>query len=280
MPTRLSGGNISLGPEVGDTISLGFDWAPGFMDGVSISATYTRARLDNQITTVASDLFPAAETLLDSNIYRRADLPGFFTSGFDFATFESFPIDPAVGVITVINSIPVHTAGFKSESIDFNIDYRFSTVWADFEANLYGTYSAALEFRPVVTANPEDTVGLINGVDRWADTFSFGFSRRRYSATLLINYTHSYINTRENSFFTTPGATNARGPQKVDNYVTVDLTGSYDLAESGWRILMGARNLTDASFPFVDNLGRPFDSSRVDVRGRILYMEVKKTFDF
>ncbi|WP_446831269.1 hypothetical protein [Candidatus Foliamicus sp.] len=41
----------------------------------------------------------------------------------------------------------------------------------------------------------------------------------------------------------------------------------------------GARNITNKPFPFFDGFGRPWDPRRVDTRGRIVHLEVRKTFD-
>jgi outer membrane receptor protein involved in Fe transport len=72
----------------------------------------------------------------------------------------------------------------------------------------------------------------------------------------------------------------------VGGYTTVDLTGSYQYHGPGvWldglTITAGARNLFDKSFPFIDlDYGPvlPFDPSRVDVRGRVVFVEVGKKF--
>lgn len=64
----------------------------------------------------------------------------------------------------------------------------------------------------------------------------------------------------------------------VDGYTTLDLTGSYAFGDSGWRLNAGARNLLNADFPFYDGFGTPWDPRRVDVRGRIVHLQVTKAY--
>ena len=65
---------------------------------------------------------------------------------------------------------------------------------------------------------------------------------------------------------------------KVDSRTTVDLTGTYRF-DNGITARAGGRNIFNADFPFmVGYQGRPFDTSRVDLRGRVLFVEV--TYDF
>ena len=63
----------------------------------------------------------------------------------------------------------------------------------------------------------------------------------------------------------------------VDSRTTVDVTGTYRFG-NGITARAGGRNVLDADFPFmVGYQGRPFDPSRVDLRGRVMFIEV--TYD-
>jgi outer membrane receptor protein involved in Fe transport len=63
------------------------------------------------------------------------------------------------------------------------------------------------------------------------------------------------------------------GPQSVAPYKTFDLTGFYN-APAGFSINLGVRNLTNAAYPFYNDPYLPWDLRRVDLRGRIFYLEV------
>ncbi len=87
------------------------------------------------------------------------------------------------------------------------------------------------------------------------------------SLTLSAHYSSSYA-----GFSYSP-------QERVDNYLTWDLTGSYEFGESGWKVYAGARNITNAEFPFFDGFGPPWDPRRVDTRGRIVHLELRKSYD-
>jgi outer membrane receptor protein involved in Fe transport len=59
----------------------------------------------------------------------------------------------------------------------------------------------------------------------------------------------------------------------------VDLSGSYDF-RNGLTIRGGGRNILDEEFPFSLNRSAfPFDGKRVDLRGRVLFLEASYNFD-
>jgi outer membrane receptor protein involved in Fe transport len=75
--------------------------------------------------------------------------------------------------------------------------------------------------------------------------------------------------------------------ESVDGYTTVDLSGSYQYRGhsellSGVSITAGVRNAFDEDFPAINLVaGRvlPFDPRRVDVRGRVTFIEIGKKFN-
>lgn len=286
-PSSFIGGNPDLDPETGELITLGFDWTPAFANGLTIAATYTRSELENQIATIGGEFFPAASTLLNGDVYKRESLAGysvyrFVSDGIDpddpYGVNGTYVrVGPADHAITLVQNIPVNTGGFTSESVDFNIQYLFDTEWAAWDAALYGTYTKTSERKPLPVSPSINKVGLINGIDSWVGAARLGFVRNNYGATVQVNYSSSYLNTRTNVLF---ASSNDNYREKVEHYSTIDLTGHYTLEDSGWRFLFGARNVLNQHYPVLNNMGRQYDSSRIDVRGRIIYLEAKKTFNF
>ena len=65
----------------------------------------------------------------------------------------------------------------------------------------------------------------------------------------------------------------------MDGYTTVDLQASYVLPESGWRITAGVQNIFDADFPFFDAYSG-VDSSKVDFRRRVAFVDISKEFSW
>ena len=55
----------------------------------------------------------------------------------------------------------------------------------------------------------------------------------------------------------------------------MDLTAAYQM-DNGLLIRAGGRNIFDRDFPFMlSSSRRPYDSKRVSVRKRVLFLEVK-----
>ncbi|MCE2461087.1 MAG: TonB-dependent receptor, partial [Pseudomonadales bacterium] len=89
-----------------------------------------------------------------------------------------------------------------------------------------------------------------------------------WSANLTVNRSGEYKN-----------ITTGVNRTDVDGYTTVDVQGSYELAESGWRATVGANNLLDADFPFFDGY-YGVDSAHVDFRRRVFFVDVVKEFNW
>lgn len=116
-------------------------------------------------------------------------------------------------------------------------------------------YSAAAAFAEDSAAGPE----------RWKARGFASWGRGNATLNLAANYSSSYA------------VPEWAAPQtRVENYMTLDLTGSYEFGGSGWKLYAGARNITNREFPFFNGLGGdPWDPRRVDTRDRVLYFEIR-----
>ena len=90
-----------------------------------------------------------------------------------------------------------------------------------------------------------------------------------------MHYSPGYINNdfENNIWFDLPN-------EDVDERWTVDLTGTYKM-DNGLTVRAGGRNILDADFPYMlSSSSRPWDNKRVDLRKRVLFLEVSYDFDF
>jgi len=90
---------------------------------------------------------------------------------------------------------------------------------------------------------------------------------------LGINHTPSYLNNQVAIVFG-----GVESFHEVSSYTTTDLTFAVEL-KNGLTIRAGGRNITDADFPFaaLDTQiagGRPYDPSRVDPYGRVMFVDL------
>ncbi|WIO73976.1 TonB-dependent receptor [Porticoccaceae bacterium LTM1] len=253
-------GNPKLQPETGETITFGLDWTPEFIDGLNISLNYNKTKFDSRI---------------EAN-------PGFnFGEEFILANPDLFPgfakRNPDTNQLERIELRPINIAQRDNESIDFSVQYAWSNNWGDFDASLGGVYTSKQED---LIAPGQEKIGLdgtTGGPDKVTANLSLNWTKDAYGANLYGNYHHHYQNTEATgpSFIAT-----IPEPPRIGHYITWDLTGFYKDANSGWTFRVGARNLLNNKFPFHISFAGPYDTVRVDLRGRVIFAEVKKNFNF
>lgn len=241
-PPTTIGGNPNLQPEVSENLSLGFDWKPvgSRLEGLSLSITYSDIDIEDHIFSLRFDT-PEA-------VFRS---PGVVEYAAD-------------GTLARVSLRPVNLARRQTRLVDASAQYEFATPRGQFVVGLEGVYTDL--FRDVVYpgADPLDLHGTVNGNERIKALGFASFSNESLSLRLQANYSSSYRDTVLQV--------------DVDSYSTIDLTGTYKVGDSGWELNAGARNLFDADFPFFNGVGTPWDPRRVDIRGRILHLQVKKSY--
>lgn len=245
-------GNPELGPELSDTWSIGGDWRPrgGPLDGLNISATYTSIKTDDVIGNTFSLIFLAPELFLEQGVSRDAN-----------------------DIITGFLGRPLNFSEARLRALDLEVRYNFDTDWGKFDLGFLGTRTLESSTRILAGEPRVRREGLDNGPDKTKFTTWIDWSKNGFGARLTANYSSAY----DNVF--TDINTQVEQTQRVSDYLTFDLAGRYE-SESGWTIIGGARNIANADFPlFFNPNGAPFDSRRVDVRGRTIFLEVSKAFN-
>ncbi len=249
-PALFIGGNPDLAPELSDNRSVGFDWTPGgALTGLSLSTTWSKIDITDRITNLLVIAFTAPDVLFS--------IPGAIVR------------DPVAGTLDRVNALMTNVDQRRSEAIDLDATYDFDTDFGSFQLGLGGTYISELQDVLVSSAEPITLVETSAGPDRLRARGLVGWSRDNMSANLLVNYSSSYDQLET-----------GLPDRRIGHYVTSDLTGSYALYGSGWKFNGGIRNLFDRKFPFFNGGRAPWDPTRVNVRGRIIYLEATKSFDF
>jgi iron complex outermembrane receptor protein len=240
-------GNPHLGPETANNYTTGLDWKPmGSLRGLAVSLTYSRIDFYNRITNTDEITDPAVLFSIPGVIVRNAS-----------------------GQITSVNYGPVNIASMRSRNLDASASYGMDTRAGQLTFGVSGTYAIRLDETdgpglPLLTLE-----GTENGPERIKARSWVTWSRSEYGASVYANYSSAYINTNDYS-------PSGLGPQSVDHYTTFDLNAFYKLP-GGFSINAGARNLTNAAYPFF-NYYVPFDTHRVDLRGRVLYLEFSSKY--
>jgi iron complex outermembrane receptor protein len=242
-PPFLELGNPHVGPETARNYTAGLDWQPAEgARGLAVTLNYNRIDILNRITDT-DEFFYNPDLFLN--------LPGAVTRG-------------SGGQITQITFLPINVGLRHSRSLDGGADYSIDTRFGRLTFGFSGTYTIELEDVAISGSAPQILSGTENGPEKFKVHGWVGWSTRQWGSNLRSNFSSRYINTNEESLL---------GPESVAPYKTFDLTGFYN-APAGFSINLGVRNLTNAAYPFFNDPYLPWDPRRVDLRGRIFYLEV------
>lgn len=64
----------------------------------------------------------------------------------------------------------------------------------------------------------------------------------------------------------------------MEGYTTWDMVGHYKIEGLGLKLNAGVRNMFEEDYPFAPSYAGPYDTRRVDLRGRIVFAKVQKEF--
>ena len=249
-----TGANLDLLPESSDQTAIGFKYAPRWGDGLVVALDYSEIDFRDRIA------YPfELGRLLPDEVYGRID--------------TIFIRDENDNLIEM-DSRPINIARRVSETIDLDVSTALETSYGMFLPGLNVHYVLG-QFDQAFPDSEErvDFVGKALGVFKYKVEGRLGWAQGdKVSADLRVHYQPGYDNnTFVNDFFRTIPE------MPVDSRTTVDVTGTYRFG-NGITARAGGRNVLDADFPFmVGYQGRPFDPSRVDLRGRVMFIEV--TYD-
>lgn len=253
-------GNPGLKSEIGTTYTFGVQWVPSFIEGLRAKVTYNNTEFENRI----SSGIPTGISPFD--VVNRPDL------------FPLHTTRDENGRLIAFNMVTTNLAVSNLEAIDYQFSYDWSTDLGDFSARLDGVYNMKSETQAI--PDPISPVVDVRGetaLDRWKASASLSWAGDAYGADVIANYTGSYTNTAmQDAHFT---MTFDEPEPRVSHYITWDLTGYYKM-DDGWTVRAGARNLFNRAFHLHPDNDGPWDTRRVDLRGRVMYMEVQKDFDF
>ncbi|HBI18893.1 MAG TPA: TonB-dependent receptor, partial [Brevundimonas sp.] len=265
------GGNPELKPETAESITSGFVWSPGALDGLRIEGNWFRIRFDDRIgNPVIQNLAgalndPALVPFIRyvspaSNAEDRAlvqallDHPGNFNPA----------VFPATAYGVVVDNRFVNAAGVEVEGIDLSARYRFD--WAGGQALIDGTVTRLLaNDRSLTTAAPtEDLLGDPNFPSRWRGRAGTQWTRGPLTFGLSANYVS--------------GGRDPVGGRRIDDWTTFDGQLRYDFGDADdLSLTVNVLNLANTEPPFYDSVqGVAFDAANTSALGRQMSLQLVK----
>lgn len=262
----LSGPNPDLQPQNAETLTYGFDYTPSMLSGLEVGVTYNRTEFTNYI---GSPTASSSVSFLAEHIDTLPEVFRFANNG-----------------VMVLDTREVNFSGRKSETIDIRGSYSLETDFGRWELIVNAVRNLELSHQVFDQAPKFEFADTEYGVSRWAGNATLNWDYGNYSITAVAHHTseHKVVDplsasgTIYNDFMPNPS------PRRNSaSYTTVDLQVGYRSPVtsglmSGVKFQLGAQNLFNPDFPFVDNtIG--FLSNRVSSRGRVIYMDIVKEFD-
>ncbi|MFC5580992.1 TonB-dependent receptor domain-containing protein [Rhodanobacter terrae] len=269
---ELDGPNPNLKPQIATVKTIGFDYSPAFATGgLTVSSTYNETDFKNYIGAPLADLTYAQ---LFADIDELP--PGVFVKGKN-------------GVL-LFDGREVNFIGRKSRSIDTNVSDYFTNRLGVWNVQLDAVRTLGLVVQPLPGIPATVISDSEFGPSKWVADMSLTWDEGNYNGTDYFasagaHYSSAHRVLQPLSSY--PSSFNNYIPnpdprRRSPSYTTVDFQVGVRWANphswlSGSTIRLGVQDAFDRAFPFVDN-NVGFISNRVDVRGRVIYLDLKKEF--
>jgi iron complex outermembrane recepter protein len=262
-----NGSNPNLEPETATTYSVGADWRPTFLPGLSASATYYKVDYQNRIQGLAASL--ASESIFRQFIIRNppvALIQSLFSSGWLVST----PVDPStVGVL--IDGRRNNLGALIQTGLDIDVRYRFATPVGDFTAGITHSEIFSVKRQTFPSFPFTDVVNLLENPLRSRGRASLFWGREGWSVNAFYNYGGSYVNTG-----VVPNV-------KAEVQKTVDLNVAYRFEEDDGafgrvRVALNAQNVFDEQPPIVINGSNAWDNTTASAIGRFISIDITKSW--
>lgn len=272
------GSNSNLKQETANTWTAGFDLAPGFLTGSTLSLTYYSIDYENRIVQPGADnplaiLVDGAEwaPVITRNP-SSAEIAAVCNSpSYEGSVSNCLASSPAA----IIDGRLANLAATRTTGLDLEAHDLVRRGWGILDVGVTANY--VFKFDQAVT----DTSPATNIVDTFANPLALrlrgviGWSREGPESPgpgfdLAVNYTGGYKN---------PGSTLV---PNVSPWTTVDARVFYrKRSDSGWlsgmQISLNAVNLLNHEPPFVDNQFG-YDVFNVQALGRVISAEASKSW--
>ena len=260
----------NLEPEYSTHWSGSVDWLPDSLPGLRLQLNWSAVIYSNRIRNSISYTYEFPTIMMrDSRIAVR----------------------DSEGYLVRVNDRNINIEKRNSEMATAHVEYAFDTRAGRFIPSVgYTRYLA--DYEQVSADSPRHSeLGTQRGQDRYRWQFALNWEWRKFRADLWAYYTPGYLNDRAHRCplfsFQLPEGSRCEGTGlftrqneylalDVSSLTTIDATLSYSM-DNGLRVRVGGRNVLNRSFPLTVNGPNgfiPYDASRWDARGRVLFIDL------
>ncbi len=264
----LFGGNPDLTPEGGENVNIGLVYNPSWLPGFDLSVDYWRIRIADALTQFSA------------NFIVNQCITGDNGNGIDsFCSFITRA--PVTGEIIDLRVGSFNASAFKTDGIDFNLNYRFETEnWGRFSFSSETTWVSDLTTQNDFQSAPVQFVGLYTGSPNWEwrSNFVTTWSKGDFDASWTMRFTSKLT---EDCF-----------QDATINICSNEETGTHNVASTtyhdvtvGWnapwkaKISVGARNVFSREPPIVANaFAGSFDAAYDLPNGAFWFVQYRQDF--
>lgn len=280
----LIGANPNVRPERSKSWTLGLDWKPPEVPGLTLNATYYRIRFSNRIALPTEQIVVVGDPALAPIVTIAPDIADVTSllggagqvldfSGPGFTNGNATPAD----VVVVVDTRISNTAETRTSGLDVGLGYDWHLGGHAFGFNLNASKVFKFDDR-LTSASP-----LISTLDTpfhpvdWRARAGLHWTFGPIAANLALNYTDSYRDNR------------AGRDDKVGSFTTVDAGFAYDFGQAPSAVLdrlklaLNVQNLFDEDPPFLApepgfTRGIGFDPVNATSRGRFVSLQLRKAW--
>lgn len=266
----LAGGNPSLTPEKAHTWSIGADYKPAYLPGLTVSGTYWNVDF--------KDAIGLAPFYTGLSYFGNAGYASFYTINPTLSQVQAaagtMRLDGASNLESLyangtspyilIDARRNNLGRIKTSGIDFNVAYNQATAFGEVNAGIAGTYTLTRKTAVIKGAPFQDD--LKNGVGRLSFAASLGAKVGPVMAQATINYSDSY------PILGDPTQTTVKSFTTTNILLSYDLPGEGVLA--GSAITLNVDNVFDVDPPYYND----FDGVAYTNIGRAFTIGIRKKF--
>lgn len=281
----LNGPNPGLAPEEARTWTAGFDQEDFLVRDLKLSATYFDVAYDDRIadplTSGISSLFAAQDLLGPLLVF-----PG--SPEFPSLVSTNFPVDPSFNpfglaqgdIGAFFDGRVQNVAATDVSGVDVSLSYSRSLEVGTLNLGANASYLFEFEQQNLPLAAARDTLNRQGNPIDFRMRGNVGLDAGATKASLFLNYVDSY----KSDFIAGP-------LQPVSSWTTVDANLSHEFSDlsrrsmlNGTTLSLSVVNLFDKAPPFVDrtrafsNAGQNFDGANANALGRVVSVQLSKTF--
>jgi outer membrane receptor protein involved in Fe transport len=271
-----SGGNKNLRPEKSTSWTVGADYTPASVPGMTLSATAFRIEYTDRVVEPISPPTKALSSSLFTPFVRLSpsvgELDTVLAQADFFDNYTGVPYDPANVVAIAYNNLTNATAQ-TADGVDLGYRQSFEIGAGQMAATLNATW-LTLKQQTIPTVASRELSGTVFNAPDFKARGSVTWTEGGWSATLTANYINGFTDT------------GLATPQPIGSWTTMDAAISYRFGATAGpladlKLALTASNLLDRDPPRVASVGLLYtgldhDTTNSSVMGRFVGLTLTK----